>query len=541
MTSFSVTVVTALYPIRSKFNFSQYIEWVNNFLQMRAPIVLFTEPDIVPLFEALRPSDLPMQIIPIQITNMDTWQFYRQQWIAEHAKDHEKTYHFPELYALWAQKAWFVKRAIEKNPFQTDFFFWCDAGAFRQGPPHPLFPQAMHLPTDKILLNSVEPLTTEDKEKGTEQDFRFVNRIVGGLWGGGKEGCLRWQQAFQNMLEIYFKNGRFAGKDQSVMLSTYLADPTLATVVRCTRPEKDHWFFLQDLLSGQASYEEDASYKVCISSPKPIVSVSIKGGLGNQMFQIATAYAYAERAGAQLRLLKDKPVPDSRPQQYWDTVLAAWKSYLVDTLPPLPRIFERAPTQWMALEAPISMPGVYLEGYWQSAKFFAGAEHIIREKLSATPEMFEAVQKKWGWLLAAKNRIILVHARRTDYLAAAAFHGPLTSAYYKAATEKMLLTVSDPIFLLVSDDPSFWSQIASDIPAFQKHTTIQLQGATDVETLTLLQQLQYFIIANSTFSWWAAWLAGPTAHVIAPAQWFGPTGPKPHEYEDIYEPYWIRI
>jgi hypothetical protein len=62
----------------------------------------------------------------------------------------------------------------------------------------------------------------------------------------------------------------------------------------------------------------------------------------------------------------------------------------------------------------------------------------------------------------------------------------------------------------------------------------------EIRTLALLQQFNWFIIANSTFSWWAAWLSdAPPENVYAPVAWFGPTGPK--NYADIYEPGWNRI
>jgi hypothetical protein len=224
---------------------------------------------------------------------------------------------------------------------------------------------------------------------------------------------------------------------------------------------------------------------------------------------------------------------------YWNSVLSKWTPFVVDHLPSLPVLCEKVATQWMSLPN-IPEAGLYLEGYWQSPKYFQGAEEEIRRRMSASSEQLAAVQK-WGWILAAKDRIVLVHARRTDYLPAADFHGPLTAEYYRKATERMLEMLQNPIFLLVSDDPQYWSEIRSEVPAFQTHDTIQLQTANDVETLTVLQQLHNFIIANSSFSWWGAWLAGPEARVIAPAKWFGPTGPKPHEYEDIYEPQWIRI
>jgi len=60
----------------------------------------------------------------------------------------------------------------------------------------------------------------------------------------------------------------------------------------------------------------------------------------------------------------------------------------------------------------------------------------------------------------------------------------------------------------------------------------------DINTFALLQQFHYFIMSNSTFIWWCAYLAN-TKKVIVPAKWFGPAGPYP--YDDIYEDEWIRM
>jgi hypothetical protein len=87
-----------------------------------------------------------------------------------------------------------------------------------------------------------------------------------------------------------------------------------------------------------------------------------------------------------------------------------------------------------------------------------------------------------------------------------------------------------------------------EIPALQTYEFRFLNDEGDVGTLVLLQQFRTFIVANSTFSWWAAWLAEgqgsrgsaeESKTVIAPSRWFGPAATQ--KYEDIYEPNWIRI
>ena len=267
------TVVTAYYPIRSKFSMDRYMEWASTFLRMKSPIVLFTEERMVESIRQRR-GNLPIYIITIPFHELDTWKLYQSQWIEHSQMDPEQHIHSPELYAIWAQKAFFVERAIQTNPFQTDFFFWCDIGAFRDSNVSSAilesFPMTNYLEPERILFQSVgnvvptDWVPRRDRIRGEVISSSWNEiRLVGGLWGGGINACIRWKNAYQRMLEAYFQAGRFAGKDQQVMLSTYLDNPSLAKVVYCTKQHIDEWFFLEHLLSTQVErYELNPTYLV---------------------------------------------------------------------------------------------------------------------------------------------------------------------------------------------------------------------------------------------------------------------------------------
>ena len=273
-----------------------------------------------------------------------------------------------------------------------------------------------------------------------------------------------------------------------------------------------------------------------MSSNVPIVSVNIAGGLGNQMFQLASAYAYSKKYSGQLCVLKYKPTNDGRPL-YWDSVLRNFNPYLVDTLPNnLEQWHETQATEYNQIPS-LTSNGIYLNGYLQSPKYFNNVEEI-RELFKPSSEMLEYINEKYNYLLENRERVIVVHARRTDYLKddyIIKFHGPLTVDYYKEAIKRMCQNVNNPILLLSSDDSQFWKDISKDIPELN---IAYIVNDNEINTLTLLQQFKYYIIANSTFSWWAAWLAN-AKKVIAPSKWFGPYGPK--KYSDIYVPSWELI
>jgi hypothetical protein len=268
-----------------------------------------------------------------------------------------------------------------------------------------------------------------------------------------------------------------------------------------------------------------------------IISVNIMGGLGNQLFQIATGYAYARKIGETFQILKitnsgNRPV-------YWNTILQKLNPYLVSFLP-------EHMYQWSEIsgtlytEIPHLPYSMYLNGYYQSSKYFGDeiVQQEIKNLFKSPEELRNNVSEKYKWLLVDKDRVVVVHARRTDYLKNEHninYHGPLTPEYYEKAIENIKSVVSDPIWVFTSDDNSFWESV----PCISSLSNVYiLNEDSDIFTFTLLQEFHNYIMSNSTFIWWCIWLSN-AKKVIAPAQWFGPSGPK--QFTDIYEKGWELI
>ena len=262
-----------------------------------------------------------------------------------------------------------------------------------------------------------------------------------------------------------------------------------------------------------------------------IVSVNIMGGLGNQLFQIASAYAYAKKENGILQIVKKKE-NGNRPL-YWD-VFKKLSPYLVESIPKLEQWYEQEPTVYTDI-GPLIYPGKCLNEYLQSSKYFNKVKNEIKE-LFKDEEIICHIKNKYKFLCDNSERVIVIHARRTDYINYKDYHGPLESIYYKKALEQMIPKVQNPIFLLSSDDNNFWNEIKNDImPVFNNYTII---NDIDINIFFLLQQFNNFIMSNSTYIWWIVWLSD-AKNVITPSKWFGPKGPS--KYEDIYEDSWIRI
>jgi hypothetical protein len=274
-----------------------------------------------------------------------------------------------------------------------------------------------------------------------------------------------------------------------------------------------------------------------------IVSVNIMGGLGNQMFQLATAYAYAKQNNGKLIVLRNKKEPDGR-SLYWDNMLYRFQEFLVDRLPEgLEEWCESGPTEFSIIPS-LTYKGLYIYGYLQSPKYFGDSiiQDEIRELFKPSSTTISNIQSRYNLLLKNKDRVIVIHARCTDYLSnqdIINFHGPLSIDYYNKAISIMTNEIEDPIFILTADDPSFWGSVINELPQLNNRNIYILDDDNEIIIIAILQQFQYFIIANSTFSWWAAWLSKDTKKVIAPSKWFGPTGPQ--NYTDIYMPSWELI
>lgn len=269
-----------------------------------------------------------------------------------------------------------------------------------------------------------------------------------------------------------------------------------------------------------------------------IVSVNIMGGLGNQLFQVCTAFAYAKKYGGTLKILH-KTDNGNRPL-YFNSVLKNFQQNIVYSLPHTMHVWsEQYATKYSDI-GPLTSHGKYLQGYLQSSKYFYDDDikQQIKNLLKPDTQIIDDIKNKYNTLLENKDRVIVVHCRRTDYITAAHVHGPLTGEYYKKAITNILEKVNNPIFLLCGDDMNYWNEIKNDTIDMYKHTVIALPPENDITTFYLLQQFNNFIMSNSTFIWWCVWLSA-AQNVFVPSKWFGPAGPR--EYEDIYEASWIRI
>lgn len=276
----------------------------------------------------------------------------------------------------------------------------------------------------------------------------------------------------------------------------------------------------------------------------PVV-VELLGGLGNQMFQYATALAVGRRAGLPVRVDTRRLVEDPKRELEIDAFPACrireagrWERLPGDLRRPTLARWARV----AGAPAPLvergdgfdprvvaARSGVYLRGYWQCERYFDDCEALVRATFST--ERLPSPRVREGGSRLRDPRAVAVHVRRGDYAhdpVTRSVHGLLPRGYYERAVAHVRARVPDARFHLFSDDPR-WVREAF---AWLEGAELGSEPAPDpgpagraVEDLARMASCRHHVIANSSYSWWAAWLGGgPGQVVVAPRRWFAEPG-----------------
>jgi hypothetical protein len=178
-----------------------------------------------------------------------------------------------------------------------------------------------------------------------------------------------------------------------------------------------------------------------------------------------------------------------------------------------------------------------LSGYWQSEKYFKRYESAIRGEF-AFRHPLDARNAELAAEIGSVSAVSL-HVRRGDYSSnpkTRAIHGLCSLEYYRAAIEHIAKRVELPCFFVFSDDIG-WARDHLDV-GFRCSFIGHNQGERNFVDMHLMSLCKHHIIANSSFSWWGAWLnPDPEKTVIAPRRWFAndtPTG-------DLIPEEWVRL
>ena len=179
----------------------------------------------------------------------------------------------------------------------------------------------------------------------------------------------------------------------------------------------------------------------------------------------------------------------------------------------------------------------YLNGYWQSEKYFKDIESTIRQEFALKDE-YSVENTKLAQEIKGLNSVSL-HIRRGDYVTderTNKYHGTCSLEYYAQAIKYVADKVADIHVYVFSDDIEWVKQ---NLRVGHSATYVSDGTFNNVQEMILMSYSQHNIIANSSFSWWGAWLNdNPDKIVIAPKKWFN-EGDK--DTKDLIPESWIRL
>lgn len=291
-----------------------------------------------------------------------------------------------------------------------------------------------------------------------------------------------------------------------------------------------------------------------------MIILHLSGGLGNQMFQYAYGRANAIKLGAVLKLEVTDPTliihngfelerifnikASEAAQTDIQAVLGIFRHRPIRKLikaTGLSKVFKspciEEPHFHFSPEMLAISDNSYISGYWQSEKYFLEIESEIRSdfvfKLPMSQQNADVAET------ISRTNSVSLHVRRNDFANNSrinATHGLCSLEYYKAAIGYIAKRVEFPHFFVFSDDAAWVKKnLKIDFPC---EFVDQNQGKESYNDMRLMSLCQHHIIANSSFSWWGAWL-NPCVEkiVVVPKQWFI----KKTNTQDLIPHSWIRL
>lgn len=279
-----------------------------------------------------------------------------------------------------------------------------------------------------------------------------------------------------------------------------------------------------------------------------MITVNLKGGLGNQMFQYACGRALALHNGDELRLVaegleKANAVGDIYRPFSLQKFTIAGEVINGKSVPVLQRIISRIESKifrkfYINFDSTIlnKKGDVFLNGYFQSEKYFKDIAEIIRGDFVLREEL-QGDAKLIATQMQSDRKAVALHCRRGDYVTHPEFGDIANLNYYQRAIAAILELVPEANFYVFSDD-IVWCQDTLPLP--KNVTFVSSPLMKDYEELYLMSLCQHNIIANSSFSWWGAWLnAHPNKIVIAPQRWS--QSKDSTDFKDIIPKDWMRV
>jgi len=288
-----------------------------------------------------------------------------------------------------------------------------------------------------------------------------------------------------------------------------------------------------------------------------MITCNLMGGLGNQTFQIFTTISYAIDNKKKIKFLKTDTLGTNGTtvrNTFWNTFFSKLKPFLIETLSEKMHIIKEQDFSYSQLNMDTTTnktnENIMIQGYFQSYKYFQENYDVIYRMLTIN-EQKNAVLKKLELSNETLKNSISMHFRLGDYKLLPEYHPILKWEYYERALNCILYKNEDKEYYQFSTVYYFCEE--EDIKEVSDTILILIEKfpqcifergnkeLADWEQMLLMSCCQNNIIANSSFSWWAAYLnSNKDKMVCYPSVWFGPR--LSHlDTKDMYPDEWIKI
>jgi hypothetical protein len=266
----SITFSSCFYIIKSKFDPSVYIAWMNNLISIvnQFNLVIYTDDNSAKYIHTKSNQKIQIVIKPLeQFYNYK----YKEYWIKNHYQNlllNEQSSW--QLNMLWSEKIWFVKDTIERKLFETEFYGWCDVGYFRNRPDDVHTSKLTNWGNNQQVfqnnLNKICYACINNNDNYLNFLYKIVNNknanglplkeipsnqqsIGGGFFFLHKDKIDWWTNTYDTKLQLYFKHNYLVKDDQIILVDCILSNLDSFKLFKEKDKNYDNWFMFQRILN----------------------------------------------------------------------------------------------------------------------------------------------------------------------------------------------------------------------------------------------------------------------------------------------------
>jgi hypothetical protein len=265
----SITFSSCFYIIKSKFDPSIYIQWMNNFISIvnNFNLVIYSDENSCKYINTN--GNQKIKIVLKSIEQFYNFK-YKDYWIKNHKKNtllNNKSCW--ELNMLWSEKIWFVNETHVRKYFDTEFYGWCDIGYFRNKTNNTHTTNLLNWSNNEKIMkldkNKISYSCINNNDGYMKNLLKIVNNknqfglpiqqipstqnsIAGGFFIIHKDKIDWWVNTYDSKLELYFKNNYLVKDDQIILVDCILSNLNDFTLFRENNYSLSNWFMFQRIL-----------------------------------------------------------------------------------------------------------------------------------------------------------------------------------------------------------------------------------------------------------------------------------------------------